>query len=220
MKKVILPLLLLFLSLTSAQAITLKVKEGSVKFDHGTFNALTVEILGVQEKEVNKAWAKKMKDYKGKVDKNKHGVVAEGVTYVGVHEYQANYYSKTKEKDGTVTFSVSVDLGGAYLTSSEHSSSYKNLEKAIIEFAKEVIREQVKEELKEAEKALKKQEKALEGLKKDKEKLKSNIAGWKEDIKKAESEIVTNDADQKKQAEEIKKQKVVVDQIRTKESQI
>lgn len=212
--------LVMLLGLSFSFAITLKVNEGKVKFDNGSHNALTIEIFGVQEKEVLKAWADKMKDFKGDVDRDKHDVEAIGVTYFEVHEYQANYYATSSEKDGTVTFSVAVDLGGAYLNSGEHNSSYKKLEKALIEFAKNVIREQVKEELKEAEKEMDKQQKELESLQKKNKNLKEDIAGWKEDIKKAESDIVTNESEQKQQTEVVKKQKVVVDQIRKKQSQI
>lgn len=220
MSKFYFSILVLFFSFSSAKAVDVAVEEISVKFNHGRYNAVQVTIIGVQEKDVLKAWSKKMKKLKGKVKSTRHEVVGLGAIYYDIHHYPGNFYAKSKQEGGHVEFAVAVDLDAKYIESSDNMKAYAALEQLLIEFSKDVIRAQVQKELEAAEKALKKQQKAMEKLKKKKVKLKENIVGWKEDVKVAEGEVIQNDIDQKTQVDVIIKQQEKVEEIKKKQSEI
>ena len=213
-------ILVLFISFSNVKAIDVAVEEISVKFNHGRYNAVQVKIVGVQEKDVLKAWARKMKKLKGKVKSTRHEVVGLGAIYYDIHHYPGNFYGKSKQELGHVEFAVAVDLDGKYVESSNNMKGYAALEQLLIEFSKEVIRAQVQNELETAEKALKKQQKAIEKLKKEKLKLKENIVGWKQEVKVAEGEVIQKDIDQKIQVDVIIKQQAKVAEIKKKQSEI
>lgn len=220
MNKLFLVSCCLFLPFFTSFAVTIKVEEKIVKYSNGKHNALQVNIMGVEEKEVLKAWAKKMKSMKGKVEKKRHEVIGMGAIYYDVHHYPGNYYGRTKQHETHVAFSVAVDLEGKFVSSSSNSKAYAALEVMIISFSKEVIRNQVQKEKQEAEKQLSAQEKELQKLKKKNEKLHQHIEKWKSSIKLAESELIENESDQKKQVQVIIDQQEKVNSIRKKESEI
>jgi len=220
MAKLYFTFLILFLSFSSTKAVDVSVDEGNVKFNHGKYNAVQVKIVGVQEKDVIKAWSKKMKKLKGKVKSSRHQVEGIGVMYYDINHYPGNFYAKSNQEGSYVEFAVAVDLDGEYVSSESNMKAYSALENFLIEFSKEVIRAQVQKELEEAEKVLKKQQKQMEKLKKKKEKLKEDIVGWKEDVKVAESEIIQNDNDQKKQVDVIINQQEKIEEIKKKQSKI
>ncbi len=220
MKTAFLGVVLLLAFVTEATAVELQVRETTVSFKDGNHNALTIKIIGVQEKQVIKAWAKKMKRNKGKTDKSKHGVVAERVTWKSIFATPTNYLAKTELNSSTLTLSVAVNLGGAYLNSSDHKSAYKSLEKELIAFAKEVLKAQVQDEISAAKKVLKKNERKLTSLQSANARYKKNIEKWKQNIIDAEDAIVQNESDQVTQEQVIVDQKVVVEEIVLKESQI
>lgn len=212
---------LLFLCfMSTVKAVDIPVSETFVKFDHGKHNALQVAISGVQEKNVIKAWAKKMKDLKGVVKQGRHEVEAMGAIYYDIHHYPGNFYAKSKENDGVVIFSVAVDLEGKYIESSDNKQGYEALKQFLIKFSKEAIRAQVENDLNEAEKALKKQQKELAKLKRKKVKLKEHIIGWKQDIKQAESDTIQNNLNQKKQVDLIQNQEHEIENIKKKQAEI
>ena len=220
MKRTLLGMILLLAFVTQSAAIELQVRETTVGFKDGNHNALTIKIVGVYEKQVIEAWAKKMKKNKGKTNKNKHGVVAERVTWQSIFATPSTYLAKTELNLSTLTLSIAVNLGGAYLNSSDHESAYKSLEKELIAFAKELLKAQVQVELLAAKKILKKNEKKLASLQSSNARSKKNIEGWKQDITDAEADIVQNESEQVTQEQVIVDQKTVVEEIIEKESQI
>ncbi|MFT6717592.1 MAG: 3-methyladenine DNA glycosylase AlkD [Saprospiraceae bacterium] len=220
MSKLYFTLIILFFSFSNTKAIDVDVKEGYMKFTHGKYNSLQVKIVGVQEKDVLKAWSKKMKKLKGKVKSSRHQVEGLGVMYYDIHHYPGNFYAKSKQNGAYVEFAVAVDLDGDYISSSDNMKAYSALKQFLIEFSKDVIRAQVKNELEAAQKALKKQQKEMEKLKKKKLRLKEHIVAWKEEIKLAENELIINDTDQKKQVDVIIKQQEKVEIIKKKQSEI
>lgn len=220
MSKFYLAFLIVFSSFSSSYAIDISVREGIVKFKHGRFNALQVKIIGVQEKDVLKAWSKKMKKLKGKVKSARHGSEALGAVLFEVHHYPVNLYAQSKQNDTYVEFSVAVDLEGKYVESSENMKACSAMEKFLIDFSKDVIKAQVQSELDAAQKSLKQEQKKMEKLKKKTVRLNANIVGWKTDLKIAESEVIQNSIDQKNQVDIIIKQQEKIEIIKNKQLEI
>lgn len=204
----------------TASAIELKVREFRVKYKDGTFNSLSVDIPGVDEKLAQEVWVKRMKSLKGKTKKKKHQTKSEGVLFYELYEYPCIMYSHMEHDAQKVSFAVAVKMGEDYLNSDDHKTSYANLEKYLKEFAKDVLKAQVDRELSAAKKSLGKQEKQQQKLEKQHMKLETNIAGWKADIIKAEAGIVTNDSLQVIQKEKIENQKKKIELIEQKKSKI
>jgi hypothetical protein len=220
MNKIYFLFLIVLVSVSTVKAVDIVVTESKVKFSHGKFNAVQVQIPGVLEKDVLKAWANKMKDLKGKIKTSRHGVEAAGATYFDINHYPGNFYAETKLVGGIVELSVAVDLDGKYIKSSDNMKAYNGLKSFMVEFSKGLIREQVQKELAAAEKLLKKQQKALEKLKKKKLNLKEDVVGCQEDIKLAENEIIQNDLSQKNQVDVIIRQQQEVEAIKKKQLEI
>jgi len=130
------------------------------------------------------------------------------------------YAKIEKSKDGDVEIFVAFDLGGAFLSSSQHSDKFKEAKKIIRDFGVTTAKEAVQEQLKAAEKAMKDLEKEKENLIKENEDFHKKIEGWENDIVKAKDDIKTNEKDQETKVKEIEAQQKVIEAVIEKEKQI
>ena len=213
MRKSILSTALLIGSIT-AQAQKIEVRESSEKFSTGSQNALTVTIFENNKDDVESKWKSLLKDYKHeKVKEQKNELFGDNVEIKELGNNPVDVYTSLEEdkKAKTVTMHVGVDLGGAYLKSSEQKDKYKEMEKIVKEFAIKMTKEPLAEKVKSSEKALSKLEDNQKDLEKDIKNLKSDIENYKGKIKKAEEDIKTNEINQVKKKAEIETQKKVVE---------
>jgi predicted RNase H-like nuclease (RuvC/YqgF family) len=111
---------------------------------------------------------------------------------------------------------VAIDMGGAYLSSSNHPDKFKAMKKILYDFAKEMSEEVVKKQIKDATKVLEGFLSAQKNLEKENEGLHKDIENYKEKIKKAEDDIKTNLADQNAKKKEIEAQQKAVDALQEK----
>ncbi len=217
MKKVISVIVGLVFAM-SVQAGTVVVVEGTAKIAEGSNNALSVIIYETDFEEVLKAWKKEMKDTKAKVKKSKGEIFADNAVIKKLGDHPMDIYARTEKITGGSKLIIGVNLGGAFLNSSDHKEKYEAFAKFVKEFAETQIKESIQEQVKAAEKELKDREKAQEKLVKDKEDLKGKIEGFKSNIKDAEGKISTNENDQASQKKSIEEQKKAVEAVKAKEA--
>jgi chromosome segregation ATPase len=212
MKKLIIALSAFTALNMSAQKIT--VNESSEKFSTGSQNAATTTIMEADLDNVIKEWKKVLKEFKyEKVKDDNNEVFGDNVVIKDWGNNPADFYTKFEEnkKAKTIKMSTAVDLGGAYLKSSEQSDKFKFVEKMSMDFAIKMTKEPIEEKLKDAERSVSKLEDKQSTLEKENKTLHEDIIDYNNKIAKAEKELLTKEADIKKKQSEVDVQKKVVD---------
>lgn len=193
-----------------AKAQEIKVKEDKESIAEGKNPVLTVVIYEADESSVEKAWKSLMKDYGAKVSM-KSEIFADNATITDISANTVDVYAYTKKEDDGVKLVVAFDLGGAFVSSSTHSTEYKAAEKIIEKFAIDVSKEAVQDKLDDEKDKQKELESDLADLKKKNEKLHKDIEEYNQKIKDAEEDIITNEKDQEAKTKEIEEQTKVVE---------
>lgn len=213
-------ILLLILLIANIQLIVaqskIKVKATTEKMSQGYKEGLTVDIPEANAKDVEKLWKKQLKDYNAKVSNTKGEIFADDASVKELGENTVDIYAIVEEQKDFASLTVFFDLGGAFLSASQHSAKYEAMEKVIEKIAIEAAKEAVGSQIDAADKALKDLKGDQEKLIKENEKLKSNIEGWKEDIKKAENDLVQNGKDQEAKKSAITEQQKMVEALKNK----
>ncbi len=216
MKKVLFAGLVLLLS-GNAFAQKIKVSESNEKIGGGSHNALVVSIYESSQEAIEKEWRSLMKDYDAKVS-TKDGVFADNALIKAMGANTVDVYARTeKGKENEVKLIVAFDLGGAYLSSSQHSQQYSVAKDIVEKFARKMTKESIEDQLKAETKILNKLISQEKDLVSDQENLANDIKDWKAKIKKAEEDIVKKKADQEKKKVEIATQQKVIDGVMAKQ---
>lgn len=217
MKKLSLFAIALIVGLNVSAQKKIKVSETNASIGNGNNNALVITLYEVTPSEVEKEWKSLMKDYDAKVSTDKGQMFADNAKIKSMGTNTMDVYSKVQDnKDGSLTFTVAFDLGGAYLSSGQHSSQFAEAKKIVYDFAVKTTKGNIAEQLKEAQKKQKDLEGNQSDLLKDKSDLERDIANYKEKIKKAEDEIQNNLKKQETKKAEIEAQKKVVTGVEAK----
>ncbi|OFX22349.1 MAG: hypothetical protein A2033_09810 [Bacteroidetes bacterium GWA2_31_9] len=196
------------------------IDERTKSFADGSHNALIVNIYEADEDLILKEWKRLMKDYKAKVSSKKE-TFADDAMIKNLSPNTVDIYAfAEKNSDGDFNLVVAFDLGGAYLSSSQHSDKYRTAEKILHEFAVNTAKEAIKDQLKDEEHNLSRMEKDQQSFERDKENLLKNIEDYKQKIIKAEDDIKTNEKNQETKKEEISKQQKFITEIKEKQSNI
>jgi len=203
---------LILTTLTLAQH-TIKVRELKENIGNGTHPCLSVTIYETTTEAIEKSWEKLMKSYDGKISSKKE-IFADNVLIKDISNNTIDVYAKCIPKnENEIEFLVAVDLGGAFMNSSDHSSQFKTMEKIVKNFAKQTTLEGIDNKINNQQKVFDKRVKEMKNLKKDKEKLEKDIENYKEKIKKAEEDIKKNLDDQASKQKEIDTEKAKLDEI-------
>jgi hypothetical protein len=212
--------ILAFLSV-STYAQKIKVEEEKANLGGGKNPALSVTIYEASEDDINSGWKSIMKSYSGKVTTKDQGHMADNVV---VKELSNNtcdvYYKVEKINEKEHKLIISVNLGGAFMSPSEHAAQTAYWKKVMQEFASKTSKEAVASELKDSQKVLSKLQSTQHGLEKDQESLKKDIENYKTKIKQAEEDIAKNNTDMGKKKTEIEAQQKVVDGYQKKKDAI
>ena len=208
----------LFISLFGQYKIA--VKEKSVQFNDGNFNAFSVEVFELSSKEVEKLWKKEMKDMKANVSTKKNEMKGDDARVKSMGENTFDIYAKTKQQDNGVEIAIAFDLGGAFLSSSQHADKAKEMRRRVYSFAVSATKQGIRGILKQEQKKQAELEKQQADLVKEKEKLEKNIEDWKKSIEKAKNDIQTNLKNQDKKKVEVEEQKKVVQGVEQKEKAV
>lgn len=186
------------------------VTEKMEAIDGKSRNSLTVVIKDANTDDVKKAWKKKLKDLKGKVS-DKTIIFGDDCQAKSMGDNTFDVYSVVEEAtDEGVKLVVAFDLGGAYLSTSDHPDKYPAAEAIVKGFAVEQAKEAVNVEIAATGKVLKDFEKELSGLEKDKSKLEKDIEDYKKKIEEAKADIEKNVAAQANKKTEIEGLKAAV----------
>ena len=196
------------------------VSEKSVHFNDGDYNSFSTTIYELPIKEVEKLWKKEMKDMKANVSTKKSEMKGDDARLKSMGENTFDIYSKAHETDKGVEISIAFDLGGAFLSSSQHSEQAKEMKKIIYEFSVNGTKEGIRGILKEELKIQVDLEKQQQDLVKQKEKLENNIENWKKNIEKAKDDIQNNLKNQDDKKKAIDDQGKVVDAVKEKEKSV
>lgn len=220
MKKTITLFAILFIAVATLSAQKkIKVSESTEKINDGKHNSLVVMLYEISEKDVQKAWKKKLKDF-GRPKTKRNTFYIEEAEHKKMGDKVFYLHSYTEETKDGVKVVTAIDLGGAYMNSNEHKDQYKFMEKFIYEFAVEATKEAIDEVIKEESKTLSKMEKEMKDLEKDKKDLESDIKDYEKKIEKAKKDIEKNEKDQKDQKKKLEEQKKVVSEIEKKKKSV
>ena len=218
MKQILLTGIAVFIITIGFSQHKIKVEETSYGFSTGKQHALSVIVFESTTKDVSKAWQKKLKDFKGKISEKKGEIFADNAL---IKDFKDNntvdIYSRFEEtKDGNTKMFVAVDMGGAYLSSSDHPEKFKAMEKILHDFAKKISEDVVNKQIKDASKILAGLKDEQKDLTKKNEDLHQDIDNYNKKIKKAEEDIKTNLANQEAKKKEIEAQQKAVDALQEK----
>ena len=218
--RIIIVLALSIISLMSYSQKKIQVKSVSEKFSVGNVDALQTQVYEADAKYVKKAWKKLIKKYSGSV-KMKDEIFADDVLIKRMSNNTFDIYTHVKDaKDGIVEITCAVDLGGAYLSKSQHPEKFKVFSGILKDFVVEVSKEAVREEMDDQEKILDKLSKEQEHLVSDNKKMKEEIEDYKKKIADNEKALEQNLKDQESKKKEIEEQRAVVIKLSEKERAI
>lgn len=188
------------------------VHEQSEDLGKGKNNALVVTIYGADEGDVEKDWKSLLKDYNAKVSTSKGIMFGDNATIKEMGNNTVDIYARFDVKKGEIDLVVEFDLGGAYLSATQHPDKYKIAEKIMHDFAVKETAAAILDKQKAEQKNLDRLNSQEKDLEKENKNLNSDIDDYQNRIKKDQDAIVKNkDAQAKKQTEISNQQKVVDD---------
>jgi chromosome segregation ATPase len=197
----------------------LEVTETNSKFDKTSRPALMVEIPYTDQSTVEKEWKKLMKDYNPEKFKSRKEMFADNATIDRLSENTVDVYAKVDEKKDIVTLFVAVDLGGAFLSSSD-GDKIQVMKGIVRDFAIKLVKEIYDEKIKEQEKNVEDIEKEVEGAKDNKAHLEKEIESYKQKIEDNELEIEKLSKTIETQGEKLKDEQKVLDEIKKEAAKI
>ena len=227
MKKLSITIGSILLIATTLFAQKIKVKEENENLGGGSNPALVVVIYETDENTVEKAWRNFMKKYDAKVSNSGGEIFADNALIKDISTNTMDIYAKTKKEDNGTKLIVAINMGGAFMSPSQHGTATNKMEKMLEDFARNLAKESIADQQKLAEKELekltRKQEhlvKDNEGLHNDIEKYKDKIQKAQDDIKKAEDDITKNLKDQEEAKKAMEVQKKVVETVKEKANKV
>ncbi|MFT4601324.1 MAG: hypothetical protein ACI857_001504 [Arenicella sp.] len=189
------------------------VSETNVNIEGGK-NGFEIEIPYADKKTTEKELKDLFKSWKGNYSEKKGIMKSDDCKNKSMGENTFDVFGTVVEngEDGSKAL-VAVDLGGAYLNSSEHSSQFKVMESILKIWGIKTATIYVSDMEKAEEKILTDKQKELDDLTKDQEKMEKEIEDYKKKIEDNEKAIETSKKDQEAKKEEIKTQEGVLQEV-------
>lgn len=230
MQKITFLIALLFCSVMTIQAQTTRksvnltvAKEEEKLMSQGVKNSLTLEIVAKPDF-VEDEWKDFLDKYKAKpkwMKKEKEWFSDNAIISELAGNNPVDIYAKIEPSGSEATMlTLWIDLGGAYLSSYQHSDKYSYTQKMLREFNLKVLKDITQKDLEKEEKKMKKADSHYKDLVKDKENLLKDIENYKAKIKKAEEDIIKNDKDQKDAQKAIEEQKEALKKVQEKMAEL
>ncbi|MEM6697131.1 MAG: hypothetical protein AAF599_01955 [Bacteroidota bacterium] len=210
-------ILVFVLSFISFSAFS-QVKEEARLLSGEEKNAFSIDLPKTEKKEVEKAWAKFIKEYKGKTKLNKKtGITfSDDSTIKGMSNNTVDVHAQVMEKGENTELVVWYNLGGAYLNSEMHGEETMVGKNLLTDFTLTVSTAAIEELLAAEEATLKELTKEQEKLEKEKKEYEAEIKKYEEKIKEARTNIEKNAKAQVTQKEKVAQQQHVVDGVKEK----
>lgn len=186
----------------------------------GIYEAIVIQIPGLEKKDVGDLWVDFLKDYYGvrsKYNRKTKEYFSDDadIAAIGLGN-TVDIYATVEERGNDSELSVWFDLGGAYMSAREHSDRHLEAEKMLLRFGLEAAKEQVRMEIKDQEKALGGLETDLKKLENDKERLEREIEKAQEAIARAEQGLKENAQEQENKNAEIRAQEELIEATKRK----
>ncbi len=219
MKNTILTLSLL---LTMTLTLMAQIGEKEIRMSEGINNAMTVELTGANKKLAEKEW----KDFSkklGKLERDKKNdeyFILDAIVPSIDPEYAVNIYTKFDEYDNTTRAYFWFKMDEHFLNSEDDAKEVEGAEVFLTDYAIEVEKEVILDELKDEEDELKDLEKDLSKLEKQNKNLHKDIEKARETIRKAEEAIEKNEREQEDKKDEINAQKEIVKSVSDKMNKV
>ena len=200
-------LLIAAISFNSFAQNEVKVTEESISYSVGSKNSIVVTIPYGDQEVVEKELKNEMKDWGGKYSSSKGEAQTLQSSVKKMFERKTfDSYAKVIKTDDGIKVAVAVDLGGAFMTSSQHSAQFAEMKERLQKFAVTAAKASIKENMKAEEKILSSFEKEEKSLEKDKEGHLKDIEDYKKKIADSQKKIEDNVILQTKKKEQIKDQ--------------
>ncbi len=194
-----------------------QISEQIKKMSQGANNALVLEIPGVDAKLAGEVWKDYMKDFydtKPKWERKADEWFCDDASITAIGRGNTvDIYATTEEKGKDVLVNVWIDLGGAYLSSREHTDQYMEAEKMMMRFALEVAQEKTGRELDTEKGQLKKLQRDLDRLRSLNERYHKDIERAEAAIKTAQENIVENQKMQEDMQLQITEQEKMIESV-------
>lgn len=198
-----------------AFAQTIEISEAARAKDNGTYNSYLFELPDVSDREAEDDWKNLMKDYdsKAKYTRREKIWTAENAKLPGLSDGTVTVYARIIEDSNPnkrTSVIVWFDLGDGYVNTESDTAKSDYAKQFLTEYAVTTSKHH-------AQAIVAEEEKQLQGLEKDLNKLERNNSGYHKDIDKAkesiaknEKNIEVNELDQKNKAKEIAAQKTAL----------
>ncbi len=218
-KKFTLAIAAIAISVGASAQKKIEVGETNHSFSTGNQNALTVMVYGADADDVEKAWKKQLKDIKGKV-KAKNEIFADDCRIKKMSDNTFDVYSVVEPSDEGVKVIAGFDLGGAYLSSSEHKNEFPFVKDMMYKFGVSETKAAIGKVIKVEEKKLEELTDERKDFEKEVEDFNKDIEDYKKKIAEAEKNIETKKEEIEKKKEEIKTQEGVVKEVQEKQKAV
>jgi hypothetical protein len=201
----------------------IKVRESNESFSNGGHNALSVTLYVTDANMVEKEWKSKMKDFGyDKSSEKSNEYFFDNVLMKELGNNTLDVYSKVVEQksEKSVQLVAAFDLGGAYLSSSEHKDKFEYVKKMMHDFAVKISKEELDDQIKAAGKVLSNLQDKQSSIEKDNKGLADDITNYNQKIKKANEQIEQNKKDIETKKGEVAAQQKVVEGIKAKKESV
>lgn len=230
--RIIIILFLTGLFIQNVYSQKIKIVEASETIDKVSKSGLYT-VVDLDSKNVEKAWERHLKTF-GKLESSKGILIVPVAKISEISSQNCVVNSKVQSTSNGAKIWWSIDMGNAYATPESNNRAYKAAEKILYDFVVNCYKEDVNEQIKDAEKALstasKNQEKEMkegdqlvknvERNKQQKEKLQQALEENAKELEQLKRDIEQNKVDQKSASENVEKMKKAVEVVKEKLSHI
>jgi len=204
----------------SHEKIVISVEEATEKMSQGYNPGLKVFIPDAQKKDVDRDFAKYMKEFNAKGKLNKSEYFFDNATIKQFGNNPVDVYSITTQKDKGTQLEVFFDLGGGYLNSKDDGDKFEIAQRMIHDFAKEEARNAVQNQIAIALKVQQGNMKTSDDLTRQDSLLRRKIRTCQLTIKESEEGLKQNGIKQEAKQKEIEDQQKLLDALKSKEAGI
>ena len=183
----------------------------------GINDALVLELANSRKKLVEKLWKKYIKQFKANTKKVKRSdeFLSHAARISSISAEPVNLYSSFTERGNDVYLSLWIEMEeDNFFSSSENSDVFLEAENILVHFAGEVEKENIRIELQEEQKRLKKLEIVLKKLERNNDSYHKDIESAKARIVKAEEKIIANEKEQEDTQAMILEQSEIVNNVK------
>ncbi len=208
------------LTLLTISAISqVSVEEKKVAID-GTKDGFYVNIPYGTKSQIEKELKEELKSWGGKYSESDY-IFVQTCKLKDMGKKTFDVYALVSENaDGGAVVLIAIDLGGAFLNSTEHADQAKVMHSKLHDFGVLAAKNVVNEEIKAEKKMLEERQKELADLEKDQAKLEGEIEDYKKKIAENEKAIEESKKNQETKKEEIKAQEGKVKVVEAKKEAV